>query len=104
MRWLDSHPLRTILGERSLGSAPAHGLGLDPGGVLSELDLLGLSRDSARAAATIQHDKYEVFRPESSPGDRIRDLNPDRTSTWRLPSKSDEDIVAFQADLKMRVA
>jgi Reverse transcriptase (RNA-dependent DNA polymerase) len=96
----DSHPLRTILGERSLGSAPPHGLGLDPGSALSELDLLGPSRDSARAAATIRHDEYEVFGPESSPGNRIRDLYPDRIFTRCLPSKSDEDVVAYQADLK----
>jgi hypothetical protein len=68
--------------------------------VLSELDLLGPSRDSARAAATIQHDEYKVFGPESSPGNRIRDLYPHRIFTRCLPSKSDEDIVAYQADLK----
>jgi Reverse transcriptase-like len=96
----DSHPLRTILGERSLGLAPAHRLGLDPGGVLSELDLLGPSRDSARAAATIQRDEYELFGPELSPGNYVRDLHPDRIFTRRLPSKSDEDVVAYQADLK----
>jgi hypothetical protein len=93
-------PLRTILGERSLGLAPAHRLGLDPGGVLSELDLLGPSRDSVRAAGTIQCDKYEVFGPESSPGNRIWDLYPDCTFTQHLPSKSDEDVIAYQADLK----
>jgi hypothetical protein len=80
--------------------APAHRLGLDPGGVLSELDLLGPSRDSARAAATIRCDEYEVFGPESSPGNHIRDLYPDRIFTRHLPSKSDEDVIAYQADLK----
>jgi hypothetical protein len=96
----DSHPLRTILGERSWGSALAHGLGLDPGGVLSELDLVGPSRDSARAASTIRRDEYEIFGSESSPGNHIRDLFPDHIVTHHMASKSDEDFVAYQADLK----
>jgi hypothetical protein len=34
------------------------------------------------------------------PGNRIRDLFPDRIVTHCMASKSDEDFVAYQADLK----
>jgi hypothetical protein len=67
-----SHPLRTLLGASLQGTAPAHALGLTPGGLLALSAIRGPASDSMAACANIAGDEIEPFGPESHPGSRIR--------------------------------
>jgi Reverse transcriptase (RNA-dependent DNA polymerase)/Reverse transcriptase-like len=94
-----SHPLRTVLGGPSLGSFPAHRLGLGSGGGSQARPVLGPLVDSAGAAADLHRDEYDPFGPDSAPGSRVLDVFPSRVIVrWSL-SSSDEDAAAFRTEL-----
>jgi hypothetical protein len=87
-----SHPLRTLLGASLQGTAPAHVLGLTPGGLLAPSAIRGPASDSMAACANIAGDKIEPFGPESHPGSRILDLWGSRVAHHAPLSKDKDDI------------
>jgi hypothetical protein len=88
-----SHPLRTILGASSLGSALAHQLVIGSVGGGQARPLLGPLVDSARVVADVHRDEFDPYEPDSAPVSWVLDLFPSHVVVQQSLSSSDKDAV-----------